>query len=365
MSDFNSEVFQIGIRSFLAPIAPLLQDDTVSEIMILGHDCVYVERRGQIEKSPCEFSSAQALEAAVNTIAQFCGKTISAAEPIMDGRLPDGSRVCVVMPPVCDGRVSVNIRRFFRKAVTPDFLLKTGSATEQAVEFLELAVKTKQNIIVSGGTGSGKTTLLNILSTWFNPSERIVVIEDTRELQIQQSHVVSMEARAPDAMGEGGVTVRDMFIASLRMRPDRIIVGECRGAEAVDMLQAMNSGHSGTLTTVHADTPLQACGRLEAMASMAELCLPIDALRQQLGLAVNYIVQAARLYDGSRKVTEISEVGFDTARGSYIVNPVFKLMQHPEGLSLEWSGFKPRVGGFLDLFGLRDKVSLTKDMFTE
>jgi len=363
MTDFNAKVYDIGIRSFLMPIASLLNDESVSEIMILGHDTIYAERRGQVEKTDCQFSSVQSLEAAVNTIAQFCGKTISAAEPIMDGRLPDGSRVCVVMPPVCDGVISVNIRRFIRKAVTPDFLLKTGSATEMAVEFLKLAVESKQNIIVSGGTGSGKTTLLNILSTWFAPRERIVVIEDTRELQIQQQHVVSMEARAPDVMGEGGVSVRDMFIASLRMRPDRIIVGECRGAEAVDMLQAMNSGHSGTLTTVHADTPVQACGRLEAMASMAELGLPIDALRQQIGLAVNYIVQAARLYDGSRRVTEISEIGFDIAKGSYIVNQVFSLKQKKDGLTLEWTGFKPRVKDLLDLFGLRDQVKLTKAMF--
>ena len=362
-NDAGKAVYDIGIRSFLAPIAPLLDDPKVAEVMIFGPDRVYAERGGKIEKTDCVFANANALEAAVNTIAQFCGKTITSANPIMDGRLPDGSRVCVVMPPVCEGRISVNIRRFARKAVSPDFLLQHGSATPMALEFLELAVRSKRNVIVSGGTGSGKTTLLNILSTWFAPEERILVIEDTRELQIQQEHVVSMEARAPDALGEGGVTVRDMFIASLRMRPDRIIVGECRGAEALDMMQAMNSGHSGTLTTVHADTPLQACGRLEAMASMAELGLPVDALRQQLGLAVNFIVQAARLFDGSRKVTEIAEVGYDDAARAYHIAPVFKLNRHGQEFRLDWTGRHPDMENALDLFALRDRIQLTAEMW--
>ena len=208
---------------FLGPIKDLIEDDTVSEIMVLGPSCVYIERAGKLEETEASFPSASALLAAVNTIAQFCGKTISDDTPVIDGHLPDGSRICIVLPPITSGIISLNIRKFSNVAKTPDFLLKTKSATPEALEFLELAIKTKLNVIVSGGTGSGKTTLLNILSSWFDPKQRIVVIEDTREIQLQQDHVVSMQAREKDEFGKGEVTIRDMFVASLRMRPDRII----------------------------------------------------------------------------------------------------------------------------------------------
>lgn len=358
-------VYEVGINAFLRPVAPLLADSTVTEVIILGHDRVYFERAGILERSELRFPSADALAAAVNTIAQFCGKTITTQEPILDGRLPDGSRVCIVLPPVSDGRVSVNIRRFPLMAVSPEFLLKNGSITPLALEYLALAVASKQNILVSGGTGSGKTTLLNILSHWFAEEQRIIVIEDTRELRIQQEHVVSMEARAPDAFGRGGVSIRDMFVASLRMRPDRIIVGEIRGPEAIDMIQAMNSGHGGTLATVHADSPMQACGRLEVMALMAELGLPLESLRRQIALALHVIVQVSRLYDGRRCVTDICEVGFDGQRQEYRMNPLFALRESGGELRLEWTGNKPLQRERIGRFNLRPQIKLTAALWED
>ncbi|MDR0868598.1 MAG: Flp pilus assembly complex ATPase component TadA [Planctomycetota bacterium] len=357
-------VYDIGLRAFLAPIATLLDDASISEIIIIGPDRIYLERGGQLVLSDCRFASRHALAAAVNTIAQFCGKTITDEKPIIDGRLNDGSRICIVMPPVSGEEISVNIRRFSRAVASPDFLLEKKAVTPVALEFLELSVKCKQNIIVSGGTGSGKTTTLNILSRWFDPTHRILVIEDTRELQIQQEHVVSMEARAADVFGKGAVTIRDMFIASLRMRPDRIIVGECRGSEAFDMLQAMNSGHGGTMTTVHADSPLQACGRLEAMSLMANVGLPAEALRRQLALAVNLIVQASRLHDGRRAITHISEVYFDAEKNSYATDDIFVLRPNETGfLELTWTGRTPLLKNVLPLYGLDAAPNLTKELF--
>lgn len=363
LSEQGKLVYEIGIKSFLKPVATLLADPSVSEIIILGPKRIYIERGGRLYSTELSFPSVNALEAAVNTIAQFCGKTITAQEPILDGRLPDGSRICIVMPPVSDGEISVNIRRFSNVATSPDFLLQNKSITEMALEYLSLAVASKQNVLVSGGTGSGKTTLLNILSRWFAADQRIVVIEDTRELKIQQEHVVSMEAQAPDPFGRGGVSIRDMFIASLRMRPDRIIVGEVRSSEAIDMIQAMNSGHGGTLATIHADSPLQACGRLEVMALMAELGLPMESLRRQIALALHLIVQVSRLYDGRRCVTSISEVGFDDAVQTYRLTELFALRSKGAELNLEWTGNKSRFQQRMDLYNLRGQIKLTAEMW--
>ena len=233
-----------------------------------------------------------------------------------------------------------------------------------ALEFLELAVRSKQNILVSGGTGSGKTTLLNILSYWFDSSQRVVVIEDTRELQLQQEHVVNMEARPPDEMGNGEVTIRDMFVASLRMRPDRIVVGEIRRGEAIDMIQAMNSGHGGTMATVHADSPLQACGRMEVMALMADLGLPLDALRRQIAQALNLVVQTSRLYSGRRLITHISEIDFDDEHQVYKTNDLFSLKSCGGGdVKLEWTGNLPVMKSKLELYGLSEQVKLTAPMW--
>ena len=356
-------VYRVGLEGFLAPVQSLLEDPTVSEIMIHGPNRVYVERAGLLERTDITFGSEHALLAAVNTIAQFCGKTISVKEPLLDGRLPDGSRVCVVLPPVSGDGISVNIRRFLRIAASPEFLLENKAVTPEALEFLELAVRAKRNILISGGTGSGKTTLLNILSSWFEPTQRVVVIEDTRELQLQQEHVIRLEARPADEYGEGEVTIRELFVTSLRMRPDRIVVGEVRRGEAIDMIQAMNSGHGGTMSTVHADSPSQACGRMEVMCLLTDLGLPLHALRRQIAMALHLVVQTARLHTGRRMITHISEVEYDAPENSYSFNHVFVLRPGADGLGLTWTGQRPKMAEEIDLYGLSDRVRLTESMW--
>jgi len=352
--------FRAGVDFFLGPLVPLLRDESVSEIMVNGPEEVYVERAGRIEQADARFEDETALLAAANNIAQYVGKSIDQTEPILDGRLPDGSRVCIVLHPIAAGGTSVNIRRFARQAVTAEFLLEKESITPEALEFVLLAVKAEQNIVVSGGTGSGKTTLLNILSTAFDDRQRIVVIEDTRELQVQKRHVVQMEARPPDAYGGGEITVRDLFVTSLRMRPDRLVVGEVRRGEALDMIQAMTSGHRGSITTLHADTPAQTCGRLETMCLMADIGLPLMALRRQIALALDLVVQSARLHTGQRLITHISEIGLDESTNTYLVDDIFNLDTSVEPPRLRWTGRRPALADELGWRGLAGEVKLTK-----
>jgi len=330
--------------------------------MVNGANHIYVERGGRIERIDAAFEDEEAVIAAANNIAQFVGKTLSHEEPLLDGRLPDGSRICVVLSPVAAHGTSINIRRFSQKAVNPSFLLEKGAISEQALEFLLLAVKAEQNTVVSGGTGSGKTTLLNILSTAFDDGQRVVVIEDTRELQVQKEHVVQMEARPADPYGRGEITVRDLFVTSLRMRPDRIVIGEVRRGEALDMIQAMSSGHRGSLATLHADTPSQACGRLETMCLMADLGLPLTALRRQIALALDLVIQAARLHDGRRLITAISEVDYNEATNAYIIHDIFSLDTTLDTPELRWTGRRPRLADELGWQGLSDQVRLTRQL---
>ncbi|MDX2116009.1 MAG: ATPase, T2SS/T4P/T4SS family [Planctomycetota bacterium] len=357
------QAYQAGIRYFLGPLVQFLDDETVSEVMVNGHDQIYIERGGKVVRTEARFQSEAELRAAANNIAQFVGKTITEKEPILDGRLPDGSRVCIILEPISGAGTSVNIRRFSRSAVTPEFLLKRNAITAEALEFVLIAVEAALNIVVSGGTGSGKTTLLNIISTAFSDSDRVVVIEDTRELQIQKQHVVQLEARPADAYGKGAITVRDLFVASLRMRPDRIVVGEVRRGEALDMVQAMTSGHRGSLATLHADNPSQACGRLETMCLMADLGLPMIALRRQIALAVDLFIQTSRLHSGRRLVTHLSEVEFDEPSGTYKVRDIFNLDTSAEEPTLRWTGERPTMAKDLKWLGLLDKVNLTKQVF--
>lgn len=297
-----ADVHRAALGHFLAPIGRYLQDPTVTEVMINGPEEVWIERAGVLERTPATFGGADRLHAAVVAVAQFSGRTVRAEEPRFDARLPEGHRVHVVLPPLARNGTSVTIRKHSRHHLTLGQLVDAGTLTERAASFLGRAVAARRNLLVSGGTGTGKTTLLNVLSGLIPPGERIVVIEDSAELQVQQEHVVSLEARSPDRKGRGAVTIRDLLHSSLRMRPDRILIGECRGAEALDLLQAMNTGHTGTLTTLHADSAPEALHRLEMLALLGGVEIPLRFLRAQVAAAVHLVVQLQRL--GGRRVVQ-------------------------------------------------------------
>jgi len=290
------------------PLQPLLQDDAITEIMVNGPKKVYVERGGKIERTNVVFEDNEHLMRIIERIVAPLGRRVDESTPYVDARLPDGSRVNIVIPPISLIGPVVTIRKFYRNPLTVDDLIRLGSTTPEAMEFLKACVQAKINIVVAGGTGSGKTTLLNILSGFIPEGERIVTIENAAELQLRQEHVVTLETRPPNIEGKGEITMRDLVINALRMRPDRIIVGECRGGEAFDMLQAMNTGHEGSMTTIHANTPRDALARLENMVLMAGTDLPHRAIREQISMAIDLIVQTARLRDGSRRILSITEV---------------------------------------------------------
>lgn len=315
------EVYEETLLSFLAPVRPFLDDPKVSEIMINGPNQIFIEKSGRLTLTDARFPSLEALNAALRNIAQFVGKLVNEDNPILEARLPDGSRIEAIIPPAAPDGPDVAIRRFFKETLTVQRLVDFGSLTPEAAAVLECLVVLKQNVVVAGGTGSGKTSMLNALSSFIPDGERIVIIEDSREVQLQRQHVVQLEARPGDAKGRGKVGIRDLFRATLRMRPDRIVVGEIRGGEALDLVQAMTSGHGGCITTVHATYPHDTLTRLETMSLMSDVELPLSALRIQLASAINLIVQTSRLQDGSRKVTHISEVrGYTQEKGFEIVN---------------------------------------------
>jgi pilus assembly protein CpaF len=292
----------------LGPLEPLLRDPSITEILVNGPDEAFVERRGRLEESPLRFRDADHLMQVIDRIVSRVGRRVDESSPMVDARLPDGSRVNAVVAPLALKGPTLSIRRFGATPLTLEDLLQARALTREMAHLLEAAVRARLNIVVSGGTGSGKTTLLNILSSFIPPRERIITLEDAAELRLQQRHVVALETRPPNVEGKGGVSMRDLLRNSLRMRPDRIIVGECRGAEALDMMQAMNSGHEGSLTTLHANGPRDALTRLETMILMAGIDLPLRAMRRQIASAVHVIVQAERLAGGPRRVTSISEV---------------------------------------------------------
>jgi pilus assembly protein CpaF len=325
------EVFEETLLQFLAPIRPFLDDPTVSEIMINGPSQIFIERKGRLELTDVKFQSKEALAAAMRNCAQYVGKHLDEHRPILEGRLPDGSRIEALFPPVAPDGPSVSIRRFFKETLTVQRLIGFGALTEEAAQTLHALVASKLNVLVAGGTGSGKTSMLNALSSYIPEGERVVVIEDSRELQLQRKHVVQLEARPPDPRGRYEVSIRDLFRASLRMRPDRIVVGEIRGGEALDLIQAMTSGHGGCLSTLHATYPRDTLTRLETMAMMSDVDMPLQALRVQLASAVNIICQVARLQDGSRKVSHITEVlGWDLQSETYQMRDIF--IRHHQGL---------------------------------
>ena len=292
----------------LGPLSPLLRDTTISEIMINGPDNIFVESRGLLYRTVARFNSESHLQAIIQRIVEPLGRHIDAASPMVDARLEDGSRVNAVIPPLALDGSLVTIRKFPSKKLTDEDLIKFGSLTRPMALFLREAVRARRNILVSGGTGSGKTTLLNILSQFIPEKERIITVEDSAELKLSHENLCRLEAHPANVEGQGRITIRDLVINTLRMRPDRIIVGECRGAEALDMLQAMNTGHDGSMTTCHANNPRDALSRLENMVMMAGFELPSSAIREQIASAIHLIVQQTRLADGSRKIVKITEV---------------------------------------------------------
>jgi pilus assembly protein CpaF len=302
VNEILDELFGLG------PIEPLLEDPTVSDILVNGADNIYVERRGVLERTDFFFNDSHHLMRIIERIVSRVGRRVDESSPMVDARLADGSRVNAIIPPLALDGPSMSIRRFGGHKLSADSFIANGTLTQQILELLQACVKGKLNVMVSGGTGAGKTTLLNILSSFIPANERIITIEDAAELRLNQPHVVRLETRPPNIEGKGAIRQRQLVINALRMRPDRIVVGEVRGEEAVDMLQAMNTGHEGSLTTIHANTPRDALSRLETMIAMAELNLPERAVRQQIASAINVIVQVSRLPDGSRKIMSVSEV---------------------------------------------------------
>ncbi|MGQ9583924.1 MAG: CpaF family protein [Anaerolineae bacterium] len=290
------------------PIQPLLNDDTVTEIMVNGPKQVFVERFGKLERTNIIFEGEEHLLRIIDRIVSPLGRRIDESSPMVDARLPDGSRINAIIPPLSLIGPTLTIRKFARIPITADDMIKWGTITPEALEFLKACVIGRMNIVVSGGTGSGKTTLLNVLSAYIPDDERIITIENAAELQLRQEHVVTLESRPPNIEGKGAVSIRDLVVNSLRMRPDRIIVGEVRSGEALDMLQAMNTGHDGSLTTCHSNSPRDTLARLETMCLMAGMDLPLRAIREQVASALDLIVHEERMRDGSRKIVSISEV---------------------------------------------------------
>jgi pilus assembly protein CpaF len=323
------EVYDQTILQFFEPIRPFLDDPSVSEVMINGPDQIYIERKGRLELTSARFPTREALMAALRNLSQYVGKPITEERPILEGRLPDGSRVEALIPPVAPEGPHVAIRRFFKETLTVERLVQFGSMPGIAAAALQAFVIAKLNIMIAGGTGSGKTSMLNALSSFIPDGERVVVIEDSREIQFQKPHVVQLEARPADTKGKGQVSIRDLFRATLRMRPDRVIVGEIRGGEAMDIIQAMTSGHGGCMGTLHASYPKDTLTRLETMVMMSDIDMPLVAMRTQIGSGMQLVVQVSRLQDGSRKVTHITEVvGFDVVTQKYELRDIFVRKYH-------------------------------------
>ena len=302
VSEVHHELFGLG------PLEPLLADGTISDILVNSYANVYIERRGKLERTPISFKDDEHLMRVIERIVSSVGRRIDEAQPMVDARLPDGSRVNAIIPPLAIDGPTLSIRRFGTDPLKMPALIENGALTKEIAILFEMCVRARLNIIISGGTGAGKTTLLNAMSAYIPADERIVTIEDSAELQMQQPHVVRLETRPMNIEGKGEITQRDLVRNSLRMRPDRIVVGEVRGPEAIDMLQAMNTGHDGSLTTIHANTPRDSLARLETMIQMTGMRLSDRAMRQQIASAVNLVIQVARLTDGTRRIVSISEI---------------------------------------------------------
>ncbi len=344
----RAELFEQIAASILGygPLEPLLRDDSVSEILVNGPHQVYIERNGILEETDIQFRDAEEVLRIIDRIVAPLGRRVDESSPMVDARLPDGSRVNVIIPPLSLVGPCISIRKFAKIAYTADDLIRFGTMTQEIAEFLRACVLARLNIVVSGGTSTGKTTLLNVLSGFLPAKERIITIEDAAELQLRQRHVVRLEARPPNVEGKGEIKIRQLVINALRMRPDRIVVGEVRGGEALDMLQAMNTGHDGSLTTAHSNSPRDTLHRIETMALMAGMDLPLRAVREQIASAFDLIVHLDRLADGSRKIVQISEA--QGMEGDVIVmQDIFRFVQ---------TGVKDgRVQGYFTATGVRPK----------
>jgi len=363
------EIYSQTVRHFLGPVQPLMDDPNVTEVMVIGPNTVYYEQGGRIYESDLRFPSEGLLMAAVQNIAEYVNRQIDEAHHSMDARLPDGSRVHAIIPPSSRRGICLTIRKFKPATFNLAALVEWGSLTAEAAEFLEIAVLLHKNIVISGGTGTGKTSILNALSAKIPAEERIIVIEDSSELQLHQPHTVYLEAQPPRPDGQGQVTIRDLFVDSLRMRPDRIIVGEVRRGEALDLIQSMISGHSGALTTVHASTPRDAASRLETLCLMSDASLPVYVARSQVASAIHLVVQLARFSDGSRRVQSISEsLGLDD-QNRFTWRELYRFAAH--GLDengrlqgdLVPSGEHPSFESEPYEMGLGDRVRMTAGLF--
>ena len=358
--DIRQQVFNeiLDEMTGFGPIQPLLDDQDVREVMVNGPKKVFIEKGGKLTKTGVTFDDDDHVERIIDRIILPLGRRVDADSPTVDARLPDGSRVNAIIRPVAIDGPSITIRKFKKDKLSIQQLVNFGSITQNMAEFLRACVLAHLNIVISGGTGSGKTTLLNVLSSYIQEEERIVTIEDAAELQLQQDHVVRLETKVPNTDGRGAVTIRDLVRNSLRMRPDRIVVGECRGGEALDMLQAMNTGHDGSLTTLHANTPRDALSRLETMVLMSGMDLPLKVVRQQISSAVDLIVQQTRLKDGARKVTAVTEV-VGMEGDTVVMTDIFKFEQTGVGPGgkilgeLKPTGIRPIFGPKLEAAGFK------------
>ncbi len=311
----------------LGALEQFLADDTITEVMVNRPDQVYIERDGRLELTKARFLNENQVRAVIQRIVQPLGRHVDESMPFVDARLADGSRVHAIIPPLAIGGAKITIRKFFKNRLTTDDLLRLGSINRQIARFLEMMVRYRANIMVSGGTGSGKTTLLNVLSNFIPDNQRIITVEDSAELKLNKQHVLSLESRNANIEGTGAVTIRELVRNTLRMRPDRIVVGECRGGEALDMLQAMNTGHDGSLTTIHANTARDALARLETLVLMAGVDLPSRAIREQIAAGIHFVVQMSRLPDGSRKITDITEIAGLGENNVFLTQEIFVFKQ--------------------------------------
>ena len=365
-----AEVFKEALVDELinyGPISSLLRAPDIDEVMVNGPNLIFVEKRGKLYETGIRFFNERHLISIIQRIVEPLGRHVDEASPMVDARLPDGSRVNAIIPPLALDGASVTIRKFASKKLTTEDLVNFGSMTQNIADFMAEAVKARQNIIISGGTGSGKTTLLNVLSQFIPLEERLVTIEDSAELKLSHRNLVRLESRPANIEGRGRIAIRDLLVNSLRMRPDRIIIGECRAGEALDMLQAMNTGHDGSLTTVHANSPRDALSRLENMVLMAGYELPVSAIREQVSSAVNLIIQQNRLIDGTRKITQISEV---VGREGNVITMQDIFVFQQEGLDSEGrvTGYFTATGNiphFVEMLRQRGRLSIDMSMFSK